>query len=116
MEFVASTFLGYSRAFRLNFMLKSCKFLGKHSLIFPSKLSRESCAKSKSHTLPFKLSSTNYYAPFDLIVSDVWGSYPIISRLGYKYFIIFIDQVSRYTWIFFLKHKSEVPNIVKKNL
>lgn len=38
----------------------------------------------------------------------------VISPLGYKYFILCIDQASRYTWIFLLKQKPEVSNIVKQ--
>lgn len=70
--------LGYPHASQLNFMLKSCNLLGKDSLIFPSKLPCESCAKSMSHKLPFQLRNTNYFNPFDLIHSDIWGPSPII--------------------------------------
>ncbi len=63
--------LGHPHTSHLNFMLKSCNLLGKDSLIFSAKLPCESCAKSKSHKLPFQLSNTTYSNPFDLIHSDV---------------------------------------------
>ena len=32
--------------------------------------------------------------------------------MGYKYFVLFIDHVSRYTWVFFIQNKSEVPTLI----
>jgi len=50
--------------------------------------------------------------PFVLIHSDVWTS-PIISVSGMKYFVTFIDCYSRMTWLYLMKHKSEVLNCFK---
>jgi len=43
-----------------------------------------------------------------LIHVDIWGPYSIPSIHGHKYFLIIVDDYSRYTWIFLLKRKSEV--------
>jgi hypothetical protein len=40
--------------------------------------------------------------------SDVWGISPVISHARYKYFVAFIDDFSRYTWVYFLLAKSKV--------
>ena len=40
--------------------------------------------------------------------SDIIGSIPITSTDVYWYVLTFIDDFSRYTWVFFIKKKSEV--------
>jgi hypothetical protein len=46
--------------------------------------------------------------PFILIHSDVWGPCLVTSVSGAKWFVIFIDCYTRMTWIYMLRHKSEV--------
>ena len=43
-----------------------------------------------------------------LIHSDISGPMPITSMNGSRYVLTFIDDFSRYTWVFFIKKKSEV--------
>ena len=43
----------------------------------------------------------------DLIFLDVWGPDPgSVSR--YSYYVSFIDDFRKLTWIYFLQHKFEV--------
>ena len=44
----------------------------------------------------------------ELIHSDVCGPMSSTSLSGFEYYITFIDDFSRKTWIYFLKAKSEV--------
>ena len=44
----------------------------------------------------------------DLIHSDVVGPMSTNSINGCRYFLTFIDDCSRYCWIYFMKQKSEV--------
>ncbi|KAL5538181.1 hypothetical protein UlMin_044629 [Ulmus minor] len=60
--------------------------------------------------------SNNHMAknPFDLIHCDVWGPYHVSSYLGYKYFLTLVDDCTRFTWLFLLKHKSDVKSVVPR--
>ena len=51
-------------------------------------------------------------APLELIHSDVWGPAPV-SIGNHAFYVSFIDDYSRYTWIYLLKHKSEVFQVFK---
>jgi transposase InsO family protein len=44
----------------------------------------------------------------ELIHSDVCGPMPSTSISGYVYYVSFIDDYSRKTWVYFLKSKDEV--------
>lgn len=67
----------------------------------------DACQQGKSHQLPYQKSVSQSTAPLELIYSDVWGPAP--SSVGNKtYYVSFVDDYSKYTWIYLLKHKSEV--------
>ncbi|PKU68032.1 Retrovirus-related Pol polyprotein from transposon TNT 1-94 [Dendrobium catenatum] len=70
-----------------------------------------SCLSCKGHKLSFDRSSNKTTIPLELIHSDVWGPSPIPSHQGFKYYVIFVDDFSRYIWLFLLMHKFEVTNI-----
>ena len=53
------------------------------------------------------------YAPLELIHSDVSGPFPHMSMSQAKYALNFIYDFSRYCWVYFLKHKSEVFDLFK---
>lgn len=65
------------------------------------------CAVAKSHRLPFVLSNSTVNKPLSLIHSDVWGPFQS-SNSGFTYYVLFIDDFSRFTWIYPLKYKHEV--------
>ena len=45
-------------------------------------------------------------APLELIHSEIYGPFHHISMSQDKYSLTFIDEFSRYCWVYFLKHKS----------
>jgi hypothetical protein len=51
--------------------------------------------------------------PFDLVHSYVWSPAPCVSKGDHKYYIIFIDDFSRHTWICFMKYHIEALSIYK---
>ena len=48
-----------------------------------------------------------------LILSDVWGPAQQETHEGYRYYVIFIDDYSRYSVLFLMKKKSEVFSAFK---
>src|SRR5215216_3308939 len=43
----------------------------------------------------------------EIIHTDVCGSMSVEARSGYRYFVTFTDDLSRYGYIYLMKHKSE---------
>jgi Integrase core domain/GAG-pre-integrase domain len=68
----------------------------------------DTCHFAKQHRLPFPEHCNKSVNLFDLVHSDVWGYAPVDSREGFKYFITFIEDKSRATWVYLLKSKREV--------
>lgn len=50
-------------------------------------------------------------SPLDLIQYDVWGPALLLSIDGHWYFVIFMDEFSKFRWLFPMKNKSEVYSI-----
>ncbi|KAG7578952.1 Ribonuclease H-like superfamily [Arabidopsis thaliana x Arabidopsis arenosa] len=67
----------------------------------------EACILGKHCKSVFPKSNTIYENCFDLVHSDVWTS-PCLSRENQKYFVTFIDEKSKYTWLTLLPSKDRV--------
>ncbi|GKV39214.1 hypothetical protein SLEP1_g47020 [Rubroshorea leprosula] len=68
----------------------------------------EECVISKQHRDPFpKGSSTRARRLLEIVHSDICGPINPVSNGGKRYFITFIDDFSRKTWVYFLQQKSE---------
>jgi hypothetical protein len=67
-----------------------------------------SCQFGKQTNLPFNNSDSFSSTPFDLVHSDVWDPAPFTTEGGSRYFVIFVDDYSRFTWIYMLKHRSNL--------
>jgi histone deacetylase 1/2 len=67
----------------------------------------DACQQAKSHQLPYPKSSSISQFPLDLIFSDVWGPAPDSFGRN-KYYVSFIDDHSKFFWIYLLRFKSEV--------
>ena len=68
----------------------------------------DTCILAKSHRVSYPLSANTSGTPFALIHSDVWGPSPISTTSGFRWFITFIDDCTRMTWLFMMKNKTDV--------
>ena len=68
----------------------------------------EGCVEGKHHRSEFPQSSSRQTEVLGLIHSDVCGKMSKKSLGGAEYFLTFIDDKSRFTWVYFLRTKGEV--------
>ena len=74
----------------------------------------DACQYGKLHQFHFPVTDIKTRAPLELIHTDLWGPASMPSKDGYKYYISFIDDFTRYSWIFPLTLKSEVLDTFKQ--
>lgn len=105
--------LWHYRLGHLNFMYLQKLFPDLFDNKNPREFHCDFCTLSK-HTRAL-YSPVGYKAsePFSLIHSDVWGPSRVPSITGARWFVSFIDDHTRTTWIYLMKEKSEVTNIFK---
>ena len=73
----------------------------------------EPCIRGKMSRLPFPAQSKNKAKEIlDLVHTDVCGPMQTITPGGRRYFVTFIDDFSKFCYIYLLKRKSEVYNKV----
>jgi len=66
------------------------------------------CFEGKFSKLPFPQHVNKSVIPFETIHTNLWGPVPCISVDGYRYYTIFVDECTRYCWIFPLVNKSNL--------
>ena len=71
----------------------------------------EVCEISK-HRVSFPVSNKFSSIPFSLVHSNVWGPSQVPNCSGAKWFVSFIDDCTRTTWVYLLKDKSEINTIL----
>ena len=69
---------------------KSCQFVKHHCLSSSPKVNKRASAL------------------FALVHSDAWGLCPVVSSTGFRYFVTFVDDHSRTTWLYLMKNRSEL--------
>jgi hypothetical protein len=68
----------------------------------------EHCIYGKQSRVRFPSGVTRENGILELVHSDVFGPVSVPSLGGSLYYVSFIDDFSRKTWIYFLRKKSEV--------
>ena len=66
---------------------------------------------AKQPALSFNKSDSFSHASFKLIHSDIWGPSPTATVRKSKYYVIFVDDFSRYIWIYLMHNRSELAQI-----
>jgi transposase InsO family protein len=75
----------------------------------------EGCVLGKQSKLPFpKDQSLRATKVLELVHTDLCGPMEVESMGGSKYFMLFIDDYSRMTWVYFLSYKSEAFGLFKR--
>ncbi|KAB2607276.1 hypothetical protein D8674_006993 [Pyrus ussuriensis x Pyrus communis] len=72
------------------------------------------CIHGKITRKPFSNDGSRCVLPFDRIHFDVWGFSFVKSTEGYRFYVVFVDDCTRYMWIFPLYNKSEVFSVFVK--
>ena len=57
--------------------------------------------------MPFLQMHVSISQPLELIYSDVWGPASTLSNSGACYYISFLDDATKFLWLFPLKLKSD---------
>ena len=106
---------GHPSSVKLMHFLKSCKHLkvSKKDVVSLTNSLCEACQLGKVHKQNFLATETKIKGVLKLIHTDIWGLLPTVSRNGYKYYISFVDDYIRYTWIYPLKLKSQAFEVFK---
>ena len=97
---------------------KGLNLLGKKGLLKymkkPCMEFCEHCVYGKAHRVSFSTSNHKSRGILDYVHTDVWGPAKVASKGGSRYFVSFVDDYSRYAWVYFLKHKNEVFETFKQ--
>ena len=110
--FVLHQKFGHPNSRILNHVIQSCssfEFVNKNKV----NDSYDACKVGKMHKLHFPATETKTNHPLEIIHTDLWGPAPIISVQGCRYYVSFIDEYTRFTWIFPLKTKDETVPVFK---
>ena len=68
----------------------------------------EGCQFGKSHRLPFDKSIIRSRTPLECIHGDLFGPTRTPSLSGFRFMLILVDDFTRFTWVYFVKQKSDV--------
>ena len=71
----------------------------------------DACQLGKSCRLPFLASESVSNKPLERVHCDLWGPSLVMSSQGFRYYVIFVDNYSRFTWFYPLKLKSEFYSV-----
>ena len=74
----------------------------------------EPCLMGKMTKTPFSGTMERATVLLEIIHTDVSDPMSVEARGGYRYFLTFTDDLSRYGYIYLMKHKSEIVERFKE--
>ncbi|GJV75496.1 retrovirus-related pol polyprotein from transposon TNT 1-94 [Tanacetum coccineum] len=110
--------LWHKRLLHLNFkninkLAKQKKVLGLPSLVYSKDKPCSACKKEKHHRTSFKTKqNTATTKCLHLLHMDLFGPVSPISINHEKYTLVIVDESLRYTWVHFLRMKSQAPEMI----
>ncbi|GJR21500.1 retrovirus-related pol polyprotein from transposon TNT 1-94 [Tanacetum coccineum] len=114
--------LWHKRLAHLNFktinkLAKQNLVIGLPSLVYSKDKPCSSCEKGKHHRASFKTKQTSSIKKcLHLLHMDLFGPVTPRSINHEKYTLVIVDEYSRYTWVYFLKKKSQAPETIIKRV
>jgi hypothetical protein len=109
------TDIWHSRLCHVNFgcmsRLASLNLIPKFNVVKSSKC--HVCVEAKQPRKPHKTVVARELAPFDLIHSDICEMNGILTKGGKRYFITFIDDCTRFCYVYLMKTKYEALHYFK---
>ena len=70
------------------------------------------CPLARQNRLSFPHSEIRTKYPFDLLHIDLWGPYGKLTHNGYNMFLTIVDDYTRSTWLYLLKHRHECATLI----
>ncbi|GJX23331.1 retrovirus-related pol polyprotein from transposon TNT 1-94, partial [Tanacetum coccineum] len=105
--------LWHKRLAHLNFKTINKLANGLPSLVYSKDKPCSSCEKGKHHRASFKTKQTSSIKKcLHLLHMDLFGPVTPRSINHEKYTLVIVDEYSRYTWVYFLKKKSQAPETI----
>ena len=94
---------------------KGLQLLAKQSLIPMAKVKSSNlcdyCLFGKHHKVSFQKNSNQKLEKLELVYSNICGPMEVDLLGGNKYFVTFIDDTSRKTWVYLMRTKIRYYNI-----
>ena len=69
------------------------------------------CQLARSSQLSFTISNHKFVNLLDIVHTNVWGVASILSNNGARYYVCFLDDCTKFIWLFPLKLKSNVEKL-----
>ena len=99
---------------KLDMMMRKSMLKGLPQLEVRTNMVCAGCQYGKAHLFSYEESKFKAKEPFELIHYNVFGPVKQASIGGMRYMVTFIDDFSRYLWVFFMKEKSETLSKFKE--